>query len=330
MARMSDFGKQEISLPQFQKKWLYLAGGGLLLLWFLFSAIYMVEADEVAVIQRFGKYVGTSEPGLHMKIPFGVETVAKVKVQSVLKEEFGFRTSEAGVQSRFEAGDFSSESLMLTGDLNAALVEWIVQYRIKDPAKYLFSARDIKTTIRHVSESAMRKVVGDHSVDEVIIASREEIAISSRDLIQEMLDLYATGIDVVTVNLQDVNPPEQVQPAFNSVNEAKQEQERIINQALEAYNKVIPQALGQAQQIISEAEGYAINRTNRASGDAEKFLAVWLEYNRARDVTRRRMYLETMLEILPKVKDLYIIDEKQQSLIPLLQMSGAAVKGEQK
>ncbi len=329
MARMSDFGRQEINLPPFQKKWLYLAGGGLLLAWFLLSAIYMVDADEVAVIQRFGKYVGTSEPGLHMKIPFGVESVSKVKVQSVLKQEFGFRTAEAGVQSRFEGGDFSSESLMLTGDLNAALVEWIVQYRIKDPAKYLFGARNVTNTLRHVSESAMRKVVGDHSVDEVIIASREEIAISSRDLIQEMLDLYGTGIDVVTVNLQDVNPPEQVQPAFNSVNEAKQEQERIINQALEAYNKVIPQALGQAQQIISEAEGYAINRTNRASGDAEKFLAVWQEYNRARDVTRRRMYLETMLEILPKVKDLYIIDEKQQSLIPLLQMPAAAVKGAQ-
>ena len=330
MARMSDFGKQEIKLPPFQQKWIVFAAVALFLLWFLFSAIYMVEADEVAVIQRFGKFVSTAEPGLHMKIPFGVETVTKVKVQSVLKEEFGFRTAEAGVQSRFEAGDYSSESLMLTGDLNAALVEWIVQYRIKDPAKYLFSARDIRTTIRHVSESAMRKVIGDHSVDEVIIASREEIALTARDMIQEMLNLYETGIDVVTVNLQDVNPPEQVQPAFNAVNEAKQEQERIINQALEGYNKVIPQAEGEAQQIISEAEGYAINRTNRASGDAEKFYAVWQEYNRARDVTRRRMYLETMLEILPKVKDLYIIDEKQQSLIPLLQMSGLGAKGEQK
>lgn len=330
MARMSDFGRQEVSLPRFEKKWLYFAGAGVLLLWFLLSSIYMVDADEVGVIQRFGKYVGTTEPGLHMKIPFGVESVTKVKVQRVLKEEFGFRTAAAGVQSRFAGGDFSQESLMLTGDLNSAIVEWIVQYRIKDPAKYLFSARNITTTLRHVSESAMRTVVGDHSVDEVIIANREEIAVSSRDLIQEMLDLYETGIDVVTVNLQDVNPPGPVQPAFNAVNEAKQEQERIINQALEAYNKVIPQALGEAQQIISEAEGYAINRTNRASGDAEKFLAVWQEYNRARDVTRRRMYLETMLEILPKVKDLYVIDEKQQSLVPLLQMSGQVLKGEQK
>lgn len=329
MARMSEFGRQEITLPPFQQKWIVFAAVGLLALWFLFSAIYMVEADEVAVIQRFGKYVGTSEPGLHMKIPFGVETVAKVKVQRVFKEEFGFRTLEAGVQSSFEQRDFATESLMLTGDLNAALVEWIVQYRIKDPAKYLFNSRDVVTTIRHVSESAMRKVVGDHSVDEVIIASREEIALTTRDMIQEMLNLYEIGIDVVTVNLQDVNPPEPVQPAFNAVNEAKQEQERIINQALEAYNKVIPQAQGEAQQIISEAEGYAINRTNRASGDAEKFYAVWQEYNRARDVTRRRMYLETMLEILPRVKDLYIIDEKQQNLIPMLQMPGQAAKGAQ-
>jgi membrane protease subunit HflK len=163
--------------------------------------------------------------------------------------------------------------------------------------------------------------VGDHSVDEVIIASRQDIALKVRDLIQEMMDRYETGVDIVTVNLQDVNPPPPVQPAFNAVNEAKQEKERIINQALEAYNKVIPQAEGQAQQIISEAEGYAINRTNRASGDAQRFLAVWQEYNRARDVTRRRMYLETMLEIMPKVKELYVIDEKQQSLIPLLQMA---------
>jgi membrane protease subunit HflK len=333
--------QQEFRMPTFEKKWLYLGGGGLLVLWFLFSSFYTVDTDEVGVIQRFGKYVGTTEPGLHLRIPFGIENVQRVKVRRVFKEEFGFRTAEAGVRSTFTGGDFSGESLMLTGDLNSAVVEWIVQYRIKDPAKYLFNVRNPEMTIRHVSESAMREVVGDHSVDEVIIASRQDIALKARDLIQEMMDRYETGVDIVTVNLQDVNPPPPVQPAFNSVNEAKQEKERIINQALEAYNKVIPQAEGQAQQIFSEAEGYAINRTNRASGDAQRFLAVWQEYNRARDVTRRRMYLETMLEIMPKVKELYIIDEKQQSLIPLLQMSppfkpvetdGASrpAKGEQK
>jgi membrane protease subunit HflK len=324
MPRASDLNQRDFRLPSLEKKWLYLGGGGMLLLWFLFSSFYTVDADEVGVMQRFGKYVGTTEPGLHLRIPFGVETVRKVKVQRVFKEEFGFRTAEAGVHSTFAGGDFSGESLMLTGDLNSAVVEWIVQYRIKDPAKFLFSVRNPEMTIRHVAESAMREVVGDHSVDEVIIASRQDIAVKARDLIQEMMDRYETGVDIVTVNLQDVNPPPPVQPAFNAVNEAKQEKERIINQALQAYNKVIPQAEGEAQQIISEAEGYAINRTNRASGDAQRFLAVWQEYNRARDVTRRRMYLETMLEIMPKVKELYIIDEKQQSLIPLLQMASPA------
>ena len=328
--RMTGVYGGEFRLPAFDKKRLYLiAGGAALLLWFLISSLYMIDADEVGVIQRFGKFIGTTDPGLHMKLPFGVETVQKVKVQRVYKQEFGFRTADPGVRTTFTPGDFSTESLMLTGDLNSAIVEWIVQYRIKDPAKFLFNVRNIEATIRNISESAMREVVGDHSVDEVIITERQNISLQARDLIQQMLDHYETGVDVVTVNLQDVNPPKPVQPAFNSVNEAKQEKERIINQALEAYNKVIPQALGEAQQLISEAEGYAINRTNRATGDAEKFLAVWQEYNRARDVTRRRMYLETMLEIMPKVKELYIIDEKQQGIIPLLQMPGQP-KGEQK
>jgi len=318
MPQNVNFGRRSLDVRGFEKRWLYLIGAGVVILWLLLSAIYTIDADEVGVIQRFGKFVGTTEPGLHLKIPFGVETVQKVKVQRVYKEEFGFRTAAADVRTTYERGDFSVESLMLTGDLNSAIVEWIVQYRIKDAAKFLFNLRNIQTTIRNISESAMRQVVGDHSVDEVIITNRQDIAIQAQEVIQEMLDRYETGVDVVTVNLQDVNPPKPVQPAFNAVNEAKQEKERIINQALEAYNKVIPQAQGEAQQLISEAEGYAINRTNRASGDAERFLSVWQEYNRARDVTRRRMYLETMLEIMPKVKELYIIDEKQQGILPLL------------
>ena len=324
--RMTDLGGSVIEMPTIKKKWIYLGGAGIIVLWFLLSALYAVDADEVGVIQRFGKYVATTEPGLHMKIPFGVETVKKVKVQRVYKEEFGFRTATPGVRTAYRGGDYSTESLMLTGDLNSAVVEWIVQYRIKDPAAYLFNVRNITGTIRNVSEFAMRLVVGDHSVDEVIITSRQDISIQARQLIQELLDLYNTGIDVVTVNLQDVNPPGPVQPAFNGVNEAKQEKERTINEALEAYNKVVPQALGQAEQLISEAEGYAINRTNHAKGDAEKFLAVWREYNRARDVTRRRLYLETMLEIMPKIREIYVIDENQTGIIPLLQLQGKGVQ----
>jgi len=322
MARMVNMSGRVVKLPRIEGRWLRWAAVAAAGVWFLLSSFYTVDADEVGVIQRFGKYVETMQPGLHMKMPFGIETVRKVKVQRVLKEEFGYRTQAAGVRSTYEEADYSSESLMLTGDLSCALVEWIVQYRIKDPKAYLFHVRDITGTIRDLTESAMRQVVGDHSVDEVIITSRQEISLQVRDLLQQLLDHTEAGVDIVTVNLQDVNPPAPVQPAFNAVNEAKQERERIINEALEAYNKVIPQAQGEAQQLLRQAEGYSINRVNRARGDADKFLAIWQEYSRARDVTRRRMYLETMLEVMPRVKEVYIIDDKQGNLIPLLQLRG--------
>ncbi|RME00099.1 MAG: FtsH protease activity modulator HflK [Calditrichaeota bacterium] len=320
--RPMDIGRGDFEVPRVETRWIVLGVVGILALWLIFSTFFTVQADEVGVVQRFGKYVYTTEPGLHFKLPFGIETVKKVKVRRVFKEEFGFRTLQPGVRTTYATRDYSSESLMLTGDLNSAVVEWVVQYRIKDPANYLFKVRNIRKTIRDISEAAMRLVVGDHSVDEVIITKRQDISILAKDLIQKMLDRYQTGIDVVTVNLQDVNPPEPVQPAFNEVNEAKQEKERIINEAWEAYNKTIPQAKGKAQQTISEAEGYAINRTNRASGDAERFLALWREYARAKDVTRRRLYLETMLEVLPQIKEIYVVDQNQQGLIPLLQLYG--------
>ncbi|MFQ5866189.1 MAG: FtsH protease activity modulator HflK, partial [bacterium] len=304
-----------------RKGWIYLGVLGIIGLWLLFSAFYTIDADEVGVIQRFGKYVRTTEPGLHFKVPFGVETVKKVKVQRVLKEEFGFRTIRAGVRTEYSPRSYDEESLMLTGDLNSAVVEWIVQYRIKNPVQYLFNVRNVGETLRDVSESVMRLVAGDHSVDEVIVLSRQDIEAQAQQLTQQLLDGFETGIDVVTVKLQDVNPPVPVQPAFNEVNEARQEKERIINEALEAYNKVIPQAKGQAEQTIRQAEGYATNRINRAKGDADRFLAVWREYNKAQDVTRRRLYLETMLEILPKLENIYVIDEQQKGLIPLLQFA---------
>lgn len=309
-------------------RWAAMGAIALIALWLVFSSFYTVDADEVGVIQRFGRYTTTTQPGLHFKIPFGIETVKKVKVQRVFKEEFGFRTLKAGIRTTYAERDYSDESLMLTGDLNTAVVEWVVQYRVKDPAKYLFKVRNIRKTIRDVSEACMRLVVGDHSVDEVIITQRQDISVLVKDLIQKKLDEYETGIDIVTVNLQDVNPPEPVQPAFNEVNEAKQEKERIINEAWEAYNKAIPQAKGRAEQTIREAEGYAVDRINRAEGDANRFLALWREYNRAKDVTRRRLYLETMLEVLPSVQQIYIVDENLQGLVPLLQLNseGKGVK----
>lgn len=293
---------------------------GILGIVFLSTLLYQVGTEEVGVITRFGKFLATTQPGLHMKIPYGVDRVDKVPVERVQKEEFGFRTLSAGVRTEFVKGRNPEESLMLTGDLNSAIVEWIVQYRISDPVDYLFKVRSVRSTIRDASETVMRQVVGDRSVDEVIILSRREVAQEAAELLQNILNSYETGIQIVTLELKDVNPPDPVKPAFNEVNEAKQEKERMVNEAWEAYNKVIPKAAGEAEKTIRQAEGYALNRVNRAKGDANKFVAVWKEYNRSKDVTRRRLYLETLDEVLPRVGRKYIIDSEQKGLLQLLSL----------
>lgn len=322
MARKTiNIGGELVEVPDINKGVVFLAALGFLALVLIFTSFYTIDANEVGVVQRFGKYVRSTEPGLHFKIPLGVETVKKIMVRNIYKAEFGFRTVRAGVRTQYSEQAFLDESLMLTGDLNSAVVEWIVQYRIEDAVKYLFNVRNVEETLRDVSESVMRLVVGDRSVDEVIVLTRQEIEDQARDLTQKLLNEFETGLKVVRINLQDVNPPGPVQPAFNEVNEARQEKERIVNEALEAYNKVIPQAKGQAGQTISQAQGYATNRVNRAKGDADRFLAVWREYTKAKDVTRRRIYLETMLEILPNLDTIYIVDEEQKGLIPLLQLT---------
>ena len=293
---------------------------GILGIVFLSTLLYQVGTEEVGVITRFGKFLATTQPGLHMKIPYGVDRVDKVPVERVQKEEFGFRTLSAGVRTEFVKGRNPEESLMLTGDLNSAIVEWIVQYRISDPVDYLFKVRRVRSTIRDASETVMRQVVGDRSVDEVIILSRREVAQEAAEMLQNILNSYETGIQIVTLELKDVNPPDPVKPAFNEVNEAKQEKERMVNEAWEAYNKVIPKASGEAEKTIRQAEGYALNRVNRAKGDANKFVAVWKEYNRSKDVTRRRLYLETLDEVLPRVGRKYIIDSEQKGLLQLLSL----------
>ncbi len=293
---------------------------GILGIIFLSTLLYQVGTEEVGVITRFGKFLYTTQPGLHMKIPYGVDRVDKVPVERVQKEEFGFRTLSAGVRTEFVKGRNPEESLMLTGDLNSAIVEWIVQYRISDPVDYLFKVRSVRSTIRDASETVMRQVVGDRSVDEVIILSRREVAQEAAEMLQRILNSYETGIQIVTLELKDVNPPDPVKPAFNEVNEAKQEKERMVNEAWEAYNKVIPKAAGEAEKTIRQAEGYALNRVNRAKGDANKFVAVWKEYNRSKDVTRRRLYLETLDEVLPRVGRKYIIDSEQKGLLQLLSL----------
>jgi membrane protease subunit HflK len=290
----------------------------------LFTGYYQVEPDEVGVVQRFGAFVRTTDPGPHLKIPFGVETVTKVPVQRQLKQEFGFETVRAGVRSEFRTTpEQAQQALMLTGDLNVAVVEWIVQYRIRDPKLYLFHLRDVTKTFRDMSEASMRQVVGDHSVDEVLTIGREEVALQSKQELQRLCDAYGNGIEVQQLVLQDVNPPDPVKPAFNEVNQAIQEKERAINDAWAEYNQAVPKAKGEAEQAVRAAEGYALERVNRAEGDAKRFDSVYEEYRKAPGVTRRRMYLETMHDLMPKLGRKLILDDKAKGVLPLLQLGGA-------
>ena len=313
-------GGETFQVPAMNRQWIVYIVVAIFVLIVLFTSFYQIGADEVGVIKRFGAYVTTTQPGLHLKLPFGIDSLTKVKVQRVLKEEFGFRTVRAGVRSQYARDKSLEESLMLTGDLNSAVVEWIVQYRIQDPEAYLFNVRGITKTIRDITEAVMRQVVGDHSVDEVIILSRREIALECQEKIQRRLDMYETGINVVTLELKDVNPPDPVKPSFNEVNEAKQEKDKMVNEAWEAYNKVIPRALGEAEKTIRQAEGYALNRVNRSQGDANRFESIWTEYNRAKDVTRRRLYLEAMADVLPTIEKKVILDKDVKNLVPFLQL----------
>ncbi|MDY6987723.1 MAG: FtsH protease activity modulator HflK [Thermodesulfobacteriota bacterium] len=284
------------------------------------STVYTVAVDEVGVVQRFGRYVRTVNPGLHVKLPRGLEKVTKVKVRRVYKEEFGFRTLQAGVRTQYAAGTvYDDESLMLTGDLNVAVVPWIVQYRIKDPQQYLFKVYNVKSTLRDLSESTMRLVVGDRSINEVI-SKREEIAVEARGLLQEELDEAETGIFVSTIEMKKTNVPEPVQASFNEVNQATQEKERMVYQAREEYNKAVPAARGNAEKTIKTAEGYGLDRVNRAKGDAVRFTAQYNEYAKARDVTRRRLYLEALKDLFPKLGKKYVIDENQKNVLPLLNL----------
>lgn len=293
-----------------------------------YTMIYTVGVDEVGIVQRFGKYVRTSQSGLNFKLPTGIEKVTKVKIRYVYKEEFGFRTIEPGIKSRYASeSDYLGESLMLTGDLNVAVVPWIVQYRVSDPYKYLFKVREVRNTLRDLSESTMRLVVGDRSINEVI-SKREEIADQARDLLQQELDEADTGISIATIEMKKTNVPEPVQPSFNEVNQATQDREKMIYQAREEYNKIIPQARGDAEKTIKSSEGYALDRINRARGDASRFISLYEEYTKAEDITRRRLYLEALRDIFPKLGEKYIIDSKQKNILPFLNL-GQSKGGQQ-
>jgi membrane protease subunit HflK len=292
---------------------------GALLLILLWSTWFTVQAEETGIIQRFGEVVRTVGPGLHFKFPYGIETVRLVPTARVLKEEFGFRTAIAGRRTQYsESKDFKDVSLMLTGDLNVIDVQWIVQYRIEDPIRFLFRVRNTPQTIRDVAEAVMRRVVGNRLGSDVLTVGRVAVSTEVKEEMQKILTAYEAGVSLVTVELQDVTPPDPVKPAFNEVNEARQDRERTINEAQERANREIPKARGEATRTITEAEGYALERVNRANGEATRFGTVLEEYQRAPEVTRRRLYLEAINTILPEAKALYIVDADQKALVPWL------------
>jgi modulator of FtsH protease HflK len=303
------------------RRGLLWAAGGAVVLVMLWTTLYQVQPEEVGVVVQFGKYVRTTEPGLRVKIPF-VEQVYKIPVQRQLKEEFGFRTADAGVRSTFDADDFSAEAVMLTGDLNVAVVEWIVQYRVADPYLYLFKVRNVTGTFRAMNEAVMRQVVGDRTVTEVLTVGRQAIETRVEELLRALTQQYEMGITIEQVVLQDVNPPDPVKPSWDEVNQAQQQRDRMINEARAEYNKVIPRAKGEAQQAVLEAEGYGLNRVNRAQGESARFQSIQQAYRRAPDVTRRRLHLETMERVLPRMGGKVFLDADARGLIPLLPLDG--------
>lgn len=286
----------------------------------LLSSAYTVTSDSTGLILRFGKVIGEVEPGLRFKIPWGVDNVIILPVKRQLKQEFGFYTLGATNRSQF-SNEFDREKQMVTGDLNAALVEWVVQYRINKPEDFLFKVRNTEITLRAVSESVMREVVGDRTVDEVLTIGRQEIESESLLKMQKLCEKYEMGVSIDQVQLKNVNPPEPVQSSFNEVNQAQQEKEKLINEARREYNKSIPLAEGTKDRKIQEAEGYSLRRINEAQGDISRFNSIFKEYLKAPLVTKRRIYLETMQEILPKIKSKTVIDENAKSVLPFLNLN---------
>ena len=285
----------------------------------VYQSFFKIAPSEVGVILRFGKYNRTSQPGLHMKIPY-IEELTKVNVREIQKQEFGFRTRSPGQKTSYDNRGYDMESLMLTADKNVINVAWIVQYRIGDPIEYLYKIQDVKQAVHDLSEAVTRRIVGNMDFD-YVLSNRDLLAANVKQELQEQLNLLEAGVDLVTVQFQDINPPDQVKPAFNEVNEADQDMKRLVNEAEETYNRVIPAARGNALKIVEEARGYAKERVNNAMGETIRFLDILKEYKDAPDVTRQRMYIETMQSVLPQVENIYLMDEGQQGPLPLLNLS---------
>jgi membrane protease subunit HflK len=289
-----------------------------LLLRGVFACFYTIEAGEKGIVLRFGRYSRTAEPGLNFKMPF-LEDMERVNVETVRKEEFGFRTRMPGESAVFDKKSSDDESLMLTGDKNVIDVAWIVQYKISDPVNYLFKVSDVPQAVRDNSETVIRRIVGNLDFD-YVLGNRIMLADMARQELQRDLNKLETGISIVTLQMLDITPTDEVKPAFNEVNEADQDMKRLVNEAEEQYNRVIPKARGSAKQLIEEAHGYAVQRLNDAKGETARFTAIAAEYGKAKEVTRQRMYLETMQSILPQVKQVYIMDKP---VLPFLNLNGA-------
>ncbi len=287
----------------------------------VFSGVYQVPAESVAVVQRFGGYLKTENPGLHFKLPWGIDSVTLVEILRQQKLEFGFATR--GATNPYQYADYreqEGEKTMVTGDLNTALVEWVVQYHISDPVAYVFNFREPLPTLRDLSQAVMREVVGDRTVDEVLTIGRQEMEAKCAERLRELVAALNMGVHIDQIQLGNINPPADVQASFSDVNRAKQEKESAINTASGNYNQIIPKARGEAEQKIKGAEGYAAKRINEAEGDAARFQAVLTEYLKAPEVTKKRLYLETMSDVLSQVPGKVILDDKASSFLPLMNL----------
>lgn len=297
---------------------------GLFLAVGLFSGVYQVPAESVAVVQRFGGYLKTETPGLHFKLPWGIDQITLVEILRQQKLEFGFGTQGATNPYQYaDTRDQEEEKTMVTGDLNTALVEWVVQYHISDPVAYVFNFREPVPTLRDLSQAVMREVVGDRTVDEVLTIGRQEMETRCAERLRELVATLNMGVRIDQIQLGNINPPADVQASFSDVNRAKQEKESAINTASGNYYQIIPKARGEAEQKIKGAEGYAAKRVNEAEGDAARFTSVLAEYLKAPEVTKKRLYLETMGEVLSQVPGKIILDDKASSFLPLMNLRQA-------
>jgi modulator of FtsH protease HflK len=330
MPELEEFIRQlklRYKIPSLPKGPFWLLGLLFALVLVALNSFYTVQPQETAVVQRFGAFIITASPGWHLKLPFGIDTVTKVATGRALQREYGYRTVRADIKSQFSEKGYEEQSAMLSGDLNVVNLHWAVQYMIENPVDYLFQVKQVEDTLDDITESVMRRIVGNRYADEVLTIGRAAVAQLAQEEMQTILNSYKTGLKIITVKLQNVNPPDPVKAAFNEVNEARQEKERMINEAQQAYNQKIPKAMGEARQVVTQAEGYALERVNRSQGDASRFSEILQAYTKAPDVTRRRMYLESFGTFLERVDRLIVIDEQQKNLLPFLDVGRASQSG---